>query len=87
MLKDLLWTKRRQCGLSEETACDVAYDYLFIRDSQVAIVAGEEKYALNTFKMVKRGIERLINSQFYKWSSLDNNDLLKAKYYGSRDTL
>lgn len=83
MLKDLLWAKRRQCGLSEETACDVAYDYLFIRDSQVAIVAGEEKYALNTFKMVKRGIERLINSQFYKWSSLDNNDLLKAKYYGS----
>ncbi len=82
-MKDLLWVKRRQCGLSEETAADIAYDYLFIKDSQNAIVAGEEKYSVNTFKMVKRGIERLINTQFYKWSSINNNELLKSKYFGS----
>lgn len=71
------------CGLSEETAADLAYDYLFIKDSQTAIVAGQESYATNTFKMVKRGISKLINTQFYKWWSVSNSELLKAKYYGS----
>lgn len=81
--KDLLWAKRRQMGASEESACDLAYDYLFLKDTQTAIVAGEDKYAAYTFNMCKRGIARLINTQFYKWSAISNSELLKSKYFGT----
>lgn len=80
---DILFAKRRQVGLSEETAADLGYDFCFLSDTQNVIVAGEEKYATNTFKMVKRGLERLINTQFYKWTSVNNNEFMKAKYFGT----
>jgi hypothetical protein len=82
-IKDILWTKRRQAGMSEETAADLGYDFIFISESQNAIISGEDKYAQNTFRMVKRGMERLINTQFYRWTSVNNSEMLVAKYTGS----
>lgn len=64
--KDNVWFKARQKGLSEEASCDVAFEYLFVPNSQSIIVACEEKYNENTMNMTLRGIDRLISTQFYK---------------------
>jgi len=77
--KDMLWAKCRQRGLSEEEACDVAYEYLFFGGSQSAIVAGQDKYSENTMNFVKRGIDDLKNTQFYKKSSPNNMDHMRTE--------
>lgn len=51
---------------SEEEAADTAYEYLFFKNSQSAIVGGEDFYNENTMKFVKRGLDLLKNTQFYK---------------------
>ena len=81
--KDNLWTKSRQKGLSEEEACDTAYDFLFYAQSQSVIIAGEEKYSDNTFRFLKRGLLYLLNTQFYKTIDKNNDKLLSTKYTGS----
>lgn len=64
--KDNMWFKARQKGLSEEAAADVAFESLFIPNSQSIIVACEERYNENTMNMTLRGLDRMINTQFYK---------------------
>ena len=83
--KDMSWFKARQKGLSEEAACDVGYEYLFLNNSQSIIVASLDQYAENTMNMVIRGLERLKNTQFYKEPKRghDRNDYKKSKYTGS----
>lgn len=81
--RDNLWTKSRQKGFSEEEACNLAYDFLFIPESQGVIVAGEEKYNLNTFRFVKRGLKHLLNTQFYKILERNSEDYILSKYTGS----
>jgi len=76
--KDNGWFKCRQKGLSEEEACDTGWCFLFLNDIQVAIVGGEDIYNDNTFKMVKRGVYQLYNTQFYKEIAIDNSDMFKT---------
>jgi len=77
--KDSTWFKARQRGLSEEAAADVAFEYLFLPNSQSVIVACEDKYNQNTMNMVIRGLERLVNTQFFKapLRGHDRNDYKK----------
>ena len=81
--KDNGWFKARQKGMSEEEACDSSYIFLFFNDVQVAIVGGMEVYNENTFKMVKRGVYQLYNTQFFKTISKDNDGLFKTKNTGT----
>lgn len=80
---DNMWTKSRQRGLSEEEASEIAYDFIFVKESQSLIISGEEKYAKNTFNFVKRGLSNLKNTQLYKWPSKNNDEELISEYTGS----
>lgn len=51
---------------SQEEACDTGYDFVFLNDSQTAIVGGQDIYNENTMKMVREGLKNLRNTQFYK---------------------
>jgi len=79
LMKHMTWFKRRQVGLTEESACDVAYDFLFFDDSQSVIVAGMEFYSKQTMNNVRRGLDNLKNTQFYKTLELDSVDYVKSK--------
>jgi len=81
--KDNMWLKARQKGFSEEEACDTAYDYLFLRDSQSVIVSGQEKYSTNSMRMVRRGIDYLRHTQFYVFSQPDSVDYMLGGKKGS----
>lgn len=81
--KDNMWAKSRQRGLSEEEACNLAYDFLFFPESQGVVVAGEEKYSQNTFKFIKRGLAGLRNTQFYKQLERNTDEWLLARHTGS----
>lgn len=83
--KDLLFAKRRQAGYSEEEACATAYEFLFYNDSQSVIIAGEDKYNINTMRMVIRGIEALRNTQFFKEFAKggESEDYRRTKNTGS----
>jgi len=80
--KDIAWLKCRQRGMSEEEACDTGYDFLFYNDCQIAIVGGQEYYNENTFKMVKRGVYQLYNTQFWKDIKKDNDEIFSTKNTG-----
>jgi len=64
--KDNAWFKARQKGLSEEAACDIGYEYLFLPNSQSVIMAYNKNYSETTALMVFRGLDMLKNTQFYK---------------------
>jgi hypothetical protein len=81
--KDNIFAKSRQRGLSEEEACNLAWFFLMLDDVQLAIVSGEDKYTQNTYNFVKRGIDRLKRSQFYKHIGTNNDDVLRTKYTGA----
>lgn len=83
--KDMSWFKARQKGLSEEAACDISYEYLFINNSQSIVVASLDSYAENTMNMALRGLERLKNTQFFKTAKRghDRSDYKKSQYTGS----
>lgn len=80
---DNMWTKSRQKGMSEEEACEIAYDYIFFKESQSLIISGQEKYAKNTMNFVKRGLGHLRNTQFHKWTSRNNDEEIISEKTGS----
>lgn len=80
---DNLWAKCRQIGLSEESACDLAYALFFYDDVQLAIVGGEDIYNENTMKMLKRGLKSMYNTQFYKELAVDKADMMITEYTGA----
>lgn len=57
--KNVMFLKRRQIGFSEKVAAMCAMEYTLFPSSQSLIVAGEEKYAINTFKKALRGLDAL----------------------------
>lgn len=76
--KDLLFAKARQKGLSQEEACDTAFEFLFYKSSQSVIVSGEEKYCDITMGMVQTGLSKLRNTQFFKeYAQGGNNEEYK----------
>lgn len=77
--KNNQWQKSRQKGFSEMGACDIGYEYSFFPGSQSVIVAGEEKYTDNMMGMVLRGLDRLINTQFFKKREIDRNDYILSE--------
>lgn len=81
--KDIAWLKARQKGMSEEEACDSAYDFLFFNDIQIAIVGGLDTYNENTFNMLKRGVYQLYNTQFFKEIAKDNAEIFKTANTGT----
>lgn len=81
--KDHLWSKCRQRGMSEEEAANLAWFFLFLHSVQLAIISGEDFYVQNTFSFVKRGINKLINTQFYKQIGVSNDELLTTANSGA----
>lgn len=81
--KDNIFAKSRQRGLSEEEACNLAWFFLLLEDVQLAIVSGEDKYTQNTFNFVKRGINRLKRTQFYKQIGVKNDEVIRTLYTGA----
>ena len=78
--KDNMFAKARQRGLSEEEACDTAYDFSFLQDVQLAIVGGQSDYNTRTFMMVKRGLNNIYNTQFYKELAVNTSDTIMTRY-------
>lgn len=85
--KDDLDYKARQKGFSEKVAgIMLGYNFTFYPDSENLIIAGQQSDADRTFGNTKRGLDKLINTQFYKQRKRggDSSDYLEAKYYGSK---
>lgn len=78
--KDQAFGKARQKGFSEFIACMLAYNFIFLPASQNVVVAGMGDYAEKTFENVKRGLNNLQHTEFYKRRSPDRNDYVKAEY-------
>lgn len=75
--------KTRQLGVSElEAGLELAYNYLFLPASINIIVAGEQGDADHTFENCDRGLEMMINTQFYLERAIggNNKSLIKSKY-------
>ncbi len=80
--KDSQELKGRQLGFSEKGAGGIiGYNYTFIDGSLNVIVGGIEEDALKTMRDCKRGLDSLINTQFYKQRAKggDSQTFLKAK--------
>lgn len=78
--KNNQWQKSRQRGFSEMGACDIGVEFTFFPGSQSVIVSGEEKYTENMMGMVIRGLDLLINTQFYKKREVDRNDYILSEH-------
>jgi hypothetical protein len=87
--KDDAEPKARQKGFSEKGAgMVIAYNFTFIRNSVNIIIGGTDDDAEHTMDNVKRGLEGLRNTQFYKTrlgksEGIDKLTKWKAKYFGS----
>lgn len=77
--------KKRQCGVSEKVAAIVGHEFSFFPASQSIILAGEEKYAENTTRFVKRGLNGLAGTEFYKHRSPDQLDTTIARMQVEND--
>lgn len=80
--KDCQELKGRQLGFSEKGAGGViGYNYTFIDGSLNVIVGGVEEDALKTMRDCRRGLDSLVNTQFYKQRAKggDNQTYVKAK--------
>lgn len=78
--KDLLVLKARQKGFSNKYGAIGGHEFSFVPDSQTVVVAGMEKYAKNTFNMIKQGLNELGHTEFYKNKSPNTNSFIKAAY-------
>ena len=75
--------KTRQLGVSElEAGLELAYNWLFMPASINIIVAGEQTDADHTFENCDRGLDMLLNTQFYMERAIggDNKSLIKSKF-------
>lgn len=81
--KNNQWQKARQRGFSEMAGCDLGYEYTFFPGSQGVIVAGEEKYSDNLWNFTIRGLDALVNTQFYKERAVNQYGYIKSLNTGS----
>lgn len=77
---DQAYGKARQKGFSEFIACILAYNYTFLEGSQSVVVAGMGDYAEHTFSNVKRGLDNLVQTEFYKRRSPNRQDYICSHY-------
>lgn len=64
--KDDLECKSRQKGFSEWIAAVCAHFFTFVPGCQVLIIAGEDKYSGHTMSNTIRGLDYLVETEFYK---------------------
>lgn len=86
--KDDAEPKARQKGFSEKIGMTIGWNYTFWKNSVNIIVGGTEDDAAHTMDNVKRGLEMLRNTQFYKIrlgksDGIDQLKKWKAKHFGS----
>ena len=87
MMKDDLNYKARQKGFTEKIAGGIlGYNMVFFPDSVNVIVSGSQDDSDQAFNNVKRGLDKLINTQFYKNKSKGGNrkDFLMTYPFGSK---
>ncbi len=82
--KDDLFYKSRQKGFSEKGACIIGYNFTFIPYSENLIVAGNEEDSQNTMGKATRGLDYLINTQFYHERKKSASDYYIASKFGSK---
>jgi len=80
MGKNLVIAKRRQAGFSAKFSSIIGREFSMFRGSQSIILAGEDKYAQNTMKMVLAGLNSLADTEFYKRRTPDTSEYIQAKY-------
>jgi hypothetical protein len=78
--KNLCVAKRRQVGFSEKTASLVGKEFSLFPASQSIIIAGEDRYAQATMRMTMRGLNSLIDTEFFKRKTPDTVEYIQAKY-------
>lgn len=78
--KNMCVVKRRQSGFSEKLASIAGREFSLFRNSQIVIIAGEEKYNQNTMRMTLRGLNSLKNTEFYKRRTPDTIDYVQARW-------
>jgi len=82
--KDDLFYKSRQKGFSEKAALIVGWNYTFMQSSVNIIIAGSEEDSGQTMNNAIRGLDYLINTQFYKERSKNASDEVWASKFGSK---
>lgn len=85
--KNLMCLKRRQIGFSEKVAAMCAKEFTFFPSSQSLIIAGEEKYSINTFNKAKRGLDAMSSDsqtnaarEFFKRRIKETEELIIAGF-------
>ena len=78
--KDLLVLKRRQAGFSYKSSALGAHEWTTVPDSLTIVASGEEKYAKNTFRFIKSGLNELADGEFYKNRVVDSMEEIMAGY-------
>ncbi len=86
--KDDVEPKARQKGFSEKIGMTIGWNFTFWKNSVNIIIGGTEPDAEHTMDNVKRGLEMLRNTQFYKIrlgksDGIDKLKKWKAKNFGS----
>lgn len=81
--KDASEAKSRQQGFSEKLANLLGWNYTFLRNSVNIVAGGMSDDAEHTIENAQRGLEGLINTQFYKERVKSKSDFWKAKHFGS----
>lgn len=72
--------KGRQTGFSEKHACLIGEEFSFHPASQSVIVSGLEKYTNTTMGFVRRGLNSLVPTEFYKHRQPNRTEYMRAAY-------
>ncbi len=78
--KNIGLVKGRQTGFSEKHACMIGKEFSFYPGSQSVIVSGLDRYTKNTMGFVRRGLNSLANTEFYKNRQPNKEAFFKAAY-------
>lgn len=78
--KNMCVVKARQKGFTEKHAAMGGREYSFFPASQVVYVAGQEFYTTQLMNATKRGLNDLVNTEYYKRRSPDRQDYMMASY-------
>ena len=78
--KGITVVKARQKGFTEKHAAMGGKEFCFFPASQTVYVAGQEFYTTQIMNATKRGLNDLINTEYYKRRSPDRDDYIMASY-------
>ena len=84
--KNVGLTKARQTGFSEKNACLIGKEFTFYPASQSVIVSGLDFYTQNTMNFVKRGLNNLAGTEFFKRKMPDRKEYMRAAFNRSIET-